>query len=41
MNEKKFLNPEAEIINFVNEDIITNSDGQIASLDIDLMPRDE
>ena len=41
MNEKKFLKPQVEIINFVNEDIITESDGQIASLDINGLPIDE
>ena len=40
MNEKKFLKPEIEIINFNDEDVIFTSgpDGQIASVDIDGMP---
>ena len=38
MNEKKFLKPEAEIIDFSNEDIITESDGQIDSLNINSIP---
>lgn len=38
MEEKKFLMPEAEIISFTNDDIVTTSDGQIAEVDIDGMP---
>ena len=38
MEEKKFLKPEAEIIDFINNDIITDSDGQIDSLDITNIP---
>ena len=38
MNEKKFLKPEAEIIDFSNEDIITESDGQVDSLNINDIP---
>ena len=40
MNEKKFLIPEAEIVNFSNDDVIFTSgpDGQIAEVDIDGMP---
>ena len=40
MNEKKFLKPEIEIINFDDKDVIFTSgpDGQIAEVDIDGMP---
>lgn len=37
MDEKKFLKPEAEIVDFANEDIITDS-GEIDSVDVDSIP---
>ena len=37
MEEKKFLKPEAEIIDFVNEDIITDS-GDIANVPLGSIP---
>ena len=37
MDEKKFLKPEAEIIDFADEDIITGS-GEIGTLGVDSIP---
>lgn len=37
MDEKKFLKPEAEIIDFTNEDIITDS-GVIDTVEVDSVP---
>ena len=40
MDENKFTKPEAEIIGFINEDIITGS-GEIGTLGVDSIPWDE
>ena len=37
MNEKAFLKPEAIIVNFVNEEIITSS-GEIGNIPIGSIP---
>ena len=41
MNEKTFLKPEATIIHFGEEDIITESTGVIGSIPLGSIPFDE
>ena len=38
MEEKKFIKPEAEIVNFVNDDIITESNGVLETISPDDIP---
>lgn len=38
MEEKKFLKPQAEIVNFINDDIITESNGVLDTISPDDIP---
>ena len=38
MNEKKFLKPEVEVINFNNEDFILTSNGDIGTIGVGSIP---